>query len=316
MDIPEYFISCDWGTTNFRLRVVNTISLEVVEEIKTNQGVKKVYDQYIAQNELSQFDFFCEYILSQINVLPIEHQKHVIICSGMASSSIGLYELDYVSMPIKVDGKDLEVKKLKYNNHLELLLVSGIKDSQGVMRGEETQAIGFQEQLQPYDEGVLLLPGTHSKHLLYLKGEFVELKSFMTGELFEILSKNSILSNSIIIGNAEHISEKPFLEGVKLGSEGKLSSSLFSIRVNDLFGKSTKIDNYFYLSGLLIGDELAYLKNQNRKIFLAAPYPLSNLYQIALDSLIGSGKYTFLDVKKVEMAVLIGQKKILEYYEH
>ncbi len=137
----------------------------------------------------------------------------------------------------------------------------------------------------------------------------------MTGELFEILSQISILSNSIIKEDTEQISEGPFLEGVKLGSQGKLSSSLFSIRVNDLFGKSTKAENYFYLSGLLIGDELAYLKNETRNIFLAAPYPLSKVYKIALDHIIGAGNYMFLDDEIVEKAVLVGQKKILEYYE-
>lgn len=204
---------------------------------------------------------------------------------------------------------------MKFDNQMNLLLISGVKDDNGVMRGEETQAIGLQEYLQVQPEAILLLPGTHSKHLEYSNNEFTELKSFMTGELFEIISQKSILSNSIKLEDQNHIAENSFLEGVKLGSEGKFSSSLFSIRANDLFGKSTKTENYFFLSGLLIGDELAYLKKETKKVFLAAPLPLSNLYKLALNHLLGSENYVTIEHEIIEKALLIGQKKILENYE-
>jgi len=315
MSILEFFISCDWGTSNFRLRVVHFKTLKIIEEIKTDQGIKKIFNNFKIQNEYNQLDFFSNYLIRQIQLLPIKYQNYIIISSGMVSSSIGLYELDYAKMPFSAKGDSLNMKYLKLNNRVELLLISGIKNDCGMMRGEETQAIGLQKHLSEDTEGILLLPGTHSKHLGFKNGIFIGLKSFMTGELFEILSQKSILSNSIIEDVKNDISECPFLEGVKLGSQGKLSSSLFTVRANDLFGKSTKNDNYFFLSGLLIGDELAYLKKENKRVFLAAPYPLINLYQIALNYLLGSDNYVVFNEDIVEKALLIGQKKILELYD-
>lgn len=312
---PEFFISCDWGTSNFRLRLVNFSNLVIIEEIKTDKGVKSLFKAFQAQKELDRQTFFLNYLYSQIELLPKEHQHHLIVSAGMVSSRIGLLELDYAEMPFNGDGNNLILKHLEIENKINLLIISGVKDTNGMMRGEEVQAIGLENELKKYDDAVLLLPGTHSKHLIYKNGYYTALKSFMTGELFEILSQKSILSNSIIKEDKENISETSFLKGVKLGSQGKLAESLFSIRAKDLFGTTTKEDNYFYLSGLLLGDELAYLKNEKRKIVLAAPATLSNLYKTALDDILGSENYLFLENNIVENAILVGQKIILESYE-
>lgn len=312
---PEFFISCDWGTSNFRLRLVNFSNLVIIEEIKTDKGVKSLFEAFQAQKELDRQTFFLNYLYSQIELLPKEHQHHLIVSAGMVSSRIGLLELDYAEMPFNAGGNNLVLEHLEIENKINLLIISGVKDANGMMRGEEVQAIGLENELKKYDDAVLLLPGTHSKHLIYKNGYYTALKSFMTGELFEILSQKSILSNSIIKEDKENISETSFLKGVKLGSEGKLAESLFSIRAKDLFGTTTKEDNYFYLSGLLLGDELAYLKSEKRKIVLAAPATLSNLYKTALDDILGPENYLFLENNIVENAILVGQKIILESYE-
>lgn len=309
MKIPEYFISCDWGTTNFRLKLVKSESLEIVEELATNKGVKVLYDQCMAQQELNQTDFFANYLLSQVQLFPKEHQNRLIVSAGMITANIGLCELGYSDMPFKDTGASFNSKTISTKNGLEILLISGVKSEQGMMRGEETQAIGLADYLDT--ESLLILPGTHSKHITYKDGFFTGLKNFMTGELFEIVSKKSILSNSIL--KTDKVIESQFIKGLKLGSEGKLTESLFSLRANHLLGKTNKEENYYFLSGLLIGDELSYLKNSTKKVFLACPYPLSKLYEIALDTIMGRNNYTFFDAKISEKSLLIGQKKILTY---
>lgn len=311
----EYFISCDWGTSNFRLRLVKANSLEILEECNRNQGIKTLFEEFQKQKELNKEDFFADFLVKQIQLLPPKHQRHLVVLAGMVSSNIGLHELDYALIPFSGDGSDLNSKFIKLNNGLELLMISGVKNEQGMMRGEETQAIGLEDYLRPFGDGVLLLPGTHSKHITYKKGKFVGLKNYMTGELFEILSQKSILSNSIEKGDMDDIIKKSFKKGVLLGNDCKLSSSIFSIRANDLSGNATKEENYYFLSGLLLGDELSYLKKETKKIFLASPYPLANLYKIALDIILGSGNYILFDSETVSKAILIGQKKILESYD-
>ena len=225
MKIPEYFISCDWGTTNFRLKLVKGKSLEVIEELSTDKGIKVLYDECLAQQELSQTDFFADYLLSQVQLLPKEHQKRLVVSSGMITANIGLQELGYSDMPFKDTGEEFNSKKITTKNGLEILLISGVKNQQGMMRGEETQAIGLVNYLDT--KSLLILPGTHSKHLTYKDGFFTDLKNFMTGELFELLSQKSILSNSIL--KTDEILESQFIEGLKLGSSGKLTENLFSI---------------------------------------------------------------------------------------
>ena len=308
MKIPEYFISCDWGTSNFRLRLVKSDSLTIIEEIDTNKGVKTLYNEFLKQERINQKDFFANYLLSQVNLLPEKHQKNLIIASGMVTANIGLYELDYAKMPFNGSGKSIISKRMQLSNQLEVLLVSGVKNDFGMMRGEETQAIGLLDHINTESESVLILPGTHSKHLTYINREFTELKSFMTGEVFELLATKSILSASIGKPN-NNIIEEWFFKGVSLAIKGELTANLFSIRANHLSNKATNQENYYFLSGLLIGDELKYLKDKNINIYLSATESLACLYKLALDFI--SKKNTVFTSKITKEAILAGQKKIL-----
>ncbi len=314
MSLPKYFISCDWGTSNFRLRLVKTETLTVISEHISNKGVKVLYSEFQQQKKLNQSDFFSNYLMSQVVLLPTLHQRHLIVSAGMVTANIGLHELDYAKMPFGHNGSTLNFKKMKLKNEIEILLISGVRDDKGMMRGEETQALGLIDYIENVSsEAILLLPGTHSKHLIYKNNEFTELKSYMTGELFEIISQKSILTNSII--KKEEIINDAFVKGLKLGIKGAFTSSLFSIRASDLLGNSTKEDNYYFLSGLIIGDELSYLKDEQRTVFLASPNPLLNLYKIALEHILKSKNYKVFDNATAEKAILIGQQKILKLYE-
>ncbi|MEP0213336.1 MAG: 2-dehydro-3-deoxygalactonokinase [Cellulophaga sp.] len=315
MATPDYFISCDWGTSNFRLRVVETATLIIVAEHKTDCGIKSLYEKFLKQRDKEQTQFFVDYLKTQILLLPKKYQNYIIIAAGMASSNIGLFELNYADFPLNTNGKNLIWKHLVFNNNSEVLLISGAKTNFGMMRGEEVQAVGLEQQLNPYKKGILLLPGTHSKHLTYDNGIYTHLKNYMTGELFEVLSKKSILANSVNL-NYSTLIITSFLEGVQLGLKGQLSASLFSIRAKDLLQTSTKEENFYFLSGLLIGDEISYLKNNEENIFLVAPDPVFSLYKIALQQIITQDQLILFNDKTLENALLIGQKKILLQYEN
>jgi len=315
MDKQSYFISCDWGTTNFRLAVVNRETLDIAYEIKTDKGVKAVYNEYLAQNIINQVDFFSDYLTNQLKQLPEAYSQSLLVSSGMVTSNIGLYNMDYAKFPFDGNGSNFKSKKIKLKNNRDLILISGVRNENGMMRGEETQAIGLADFMNNAEEAVLILPGTHSKHLSFKNGVFLDLKSYMTGEIFEILSKKSILSNSIIKSQNKNIIEHSFVEGLKLGIAGQLTASLFSIRAKDLFKKATKNENYFFLSGLLIGDELSYVNHTKHKIYMAAPKPLITLYKLALDFILSSNDYVIFNDEISAKATLYGQHKILKHYE-
>lgn len=315
MSLPEYFISCDWGTSNFRLRVVESQSLKVLAEHQTTQGIKVLFEKFSDQKKLNQRQFFSNYLVEQIRLLPLEYHTRLVVSSGMASSNIGLQDLKYADLPIDLSGGSLVWENLTLPNGAKLLLISGVKSRTGMMRGEEVQAIGLEGDLRPFRKGILLLPGTHSKHLTYEQGQFTEMKTFMTGELFELLSKKSILAKSVTGNLWAKSREKAFKDGLELGNNGQLSPSLFSIRARHLLQNTEKEDNYYFLSGLLIGDELAYLKKGKNKIFLAAPEPVYSLYQIALELILEPSQLSCFDEEVLEKALLAGQKKILLRYD-
>jgi 2-dehydro-3-deoxygalactonokinase len=300
--LPDFFISCDWGTSNFRLRLVETNTLCVIEEVNSSMGIKTLNDQCQNQDRLT---FFTSYLQSQILLLPEEHQTELVVISGMASSNIGMKEMPYAKMPMDASGEHLSWKILNILPNSKAILVSGVKSKHSMMRGEEIQAIGIADQLPP---GLLILPGTHSKHLTFKNGTFSDMKTFMTGELFELLSTKSILSNSVI---NSPFSEKAFFEGVAGGLKESVNASLFSVRAKHILENSHKEENFHYLSGLLIGDELSYLQNTSENISLCGSEPVFSLYKTALLSFLNPEKLFFFDDDELQKAVLKGHRKII-----
>lgn len=313
MHLPKHFISCDWGTTNFRIKVVETETLEVLFEHKNPEGIRPLYEQYTQQTVVSQHHFFANFLKTQVDFLPVGYQSCPIVLSGMASSSIGLEELDYADFPFNQSGEDLLCREMTLHNGLVVFLVSGVKSTTGMMRGEETQAVGLADHLAPHGTGILILPGTHSKHIQYDQGSFTSLTNFMTGELFDVLSKKSILANSVVEGPWTPIAETVFKEGLALGFEDQLSASLLLVRANHVIQHSAKEDNYYLLSGMLVGDELSSLKSYKDKIFLAAPKPIFSIYKLGLETFFDPQQLVFFDDKVLDYALLLGQRKILAY---
>lgn len=312
MKLPKYFISCDWGTSNFRLRLINYKSLALIQQIKSPYGVRKHDESYKASSSTSREDYFWQFIQEHIDQLPEEHHHHPVVISGMASSNIGMKELPYAEFPIKTDGSSLIHQRLSLSAGADIILVSGVKSDHGMMRGEEIQAIGLSYELLPYQVCILLLPGTHSKHIVYKAGQYIASKNYMTGERFDLLSTESLLSESVTKG--EWYPEE-FAKGVMDGANHLLSEKLFSIRASHiLHGKNTD-HNYCYLSGLLIGDELSFLTMDSTKICLAAAVALSGPYRQALHIMnVSEERIHMVDSKGLELALIRGQKKILRLY--
>lgn len=313
--LPEYFISGDWGTTNFRLRLVETATLKIYSQHHTGQGVKVLFGKHTAETPADRFQTYLSYLEEQIEQLPNSDLAQMVILSGMASSSIGMFELPYASLPITFDGASLLWKDFELRGGRKLLLISGVKSAEGMMRGEEVQAIGLADHLSAIKEGILILPGTHSKHITFRDGRFISFQTFMTGELFKIIVEESILSNSVASNSWSVERKKAFLKGCTLGLEGKLSASLFSVRARQLNQLTSPEDNFYYLSGLLIGDELSYLRDTAQAIVLACPESLFSLYRLTLHSAFAEDQLHLMDGAILEQALLIGQKKMLLSYE-
>ncbi len=262
------FISCDWGTSNFRLRLVDSGNRQVLGEIESPQGIAAMFGEW-KDSGADRIPFYQNFLHRQIERLPqqLQIQDLPLIVSGMASSSIGMLELPYQPVPFGATGEDLIHTEIPAFGDLmhRILLVSGVRTATDVMRGEETQLIGC---LSPGDKGerIYIFPGTHSKHVRVKDGHALDFTTYMTGEFFQLLSTKSILAGSVASPVAQTSlppSFKPLPPAFKKGVEDSRQSGLlhnaFLVRTNQLFGAWSKEENYYYLSGLLIGEELRYL---------------------------------------------------------
>jgi 2-dehydro-3-deoxygalactonokinase len=134
----------------------------------------------------------------------------------------------------------------------------------------------------------------------------------MTGEYFALLSKYSILSVSIAETTGLAITtgssaEAAFRQGIKDSSHTNLLHQSFLVRTRQLFGQSTKEENYYYLSGLLIGTECRELKGTLAPVTIVSEGRLRDHYHIALQTL----AITDLKIQSLDEAVIRGQAKIL-----
>ena len=116
-------------------------------------------------------------------------------------------------------------------------------------------------------EQLLIFPGTHSKHAIVENKVLVDFKTYMTGEIFDLLVNKSILSKSVSKNESKQY-DNIFERGVKEGVSGNLLNTIFYVRTRHLFNTLSPEENYHYLSGLLIGYELKQISVTNVKIHL------------------------------------------------
>lgn len=311
-NIPSQFISVDWGTSNFRANLVQSDTLSISATICNDHGIKKVYEAFTNQNEKNQKEFFLNFLLTTLQEITTKAHSAPIIASGMVSSSIGLKELPYSTFPLNTLTNSIHYESINTSSGNDLIVISGARDEVGFMRGEEVQAIGLSDIVGTCDLATLILCGTHSKHLLYQQGAFQSMKNFMSGELFEVLVNHSLLMHSVVKEQFTIAYKTAFLNGVDKGMKEKLNAILLDVRYADLIKNTKGEENYYYLSGMLIGNELAYLCDESFPIYLGATGPLYDLYGIALKHIITEERIKLIDQEEFRKATIKGHFKILK----
>ncbi len=308
------FLSCDWGTSTFRLRSVNADTQSVISEVTTHQGIAETYALWKQEghDERNRFSFYQSFIENQLARLQEQSTDSLfhlpLIISGMASSNMGMVELPYKELPFAMDGSDLELKKVKTTECFqhEMVLISGAKTSNDVMRGEEIQLIGC--DLKSNAEHIYIFPGTHSKHVTVINQRAGDFKTYMTGEFFHLLSMQSILSKSVQGNNHALIGDllKSFEDGVTQSVHNNLLHNAFLVRTNQVLGNLSMEENYFYLSGLLIGTELKALVDRPVELTVVGNELMQHFYVSALKKL----GMTNVNVVDVDKALVKGHCKV------
>lgn len=320
----QYLLGCDWGSSSFRLRLFNISSEKIEAEVQADNGVTKMnrHWNYLSTNDQSSRElFFRKELKKQLGILSsenvIDYSGVSIIMSGMASSSIGMRNVAYALTPFSLEGTDAHIELIESDAELphDIVLVSGVRTTLDVMRGEETQLLGLTALLKSQylyqDPSIFILPGTHSKHVYVRNNSIVDFKTFITGEIYQVLSQYSILKDSVDDSGLVLESERDmnaFRKGVQASSNGSLLQQLFSIRTNQLFGLLEKKHNSYYMSGVLVGSELRSLLNEGEsQFFLCSSEKLHAFYKLALDELGLLSKTVILPTGMMDQATIFGQ---------
>lgn len=312
----DYLLCCDWGSSNFRLYLVNARTQKIQARHADGHGIKALHQQWKAGGDPDRIGFFRLFLHHQISLLAASSGQDLIdipvSISGMASSSIGCVEVDYTSVPISLADPQLRSHHLpataQWPNPLHFF--GGLRTESDVMRGEEVQMIGLLAML-PEENCLCLLPGTHSKHLFIHEGHLTDFQTFMTGELFEILVSHSMLKESLASpADFEGVMEA-FEAGVHQSAKSSLPNALFQVRARALLHHSSKEVNYAYLSGLLIGHELQAVKEYQGPVFIAGQGKLGKLYSRASACIDSAGNCREISGEALEQALVLGHLKLM-----
>jgi 2-dehydro-3-deoxygalactonokinase len=239
-------LACDWGTTNLRAWI-----LDVDGKVLTRRDFALGVSTLQAGEAAARFK-------SEVRPALGAEGLPAVLC-GMIGSNLGWTVAPYVDCPVGLD--DLARQMVAPEAGAEWVRIipgvrgEGLGGAGDVMRGEETQLFGWLALNPDRARGrhVVCHPGTHAKWMLLEDGRLTRFVTAMTGELFAVLRKHSVLRS-----DASPDDPAAFAEGLAAAGEGDaLAARLFTARAR-VVGKGKPADSTpAYLSGLLIGAEVA-----------------------------------------------------------
>ncbi|BED89365.1 MFS transporter [Pseudoalteromonas sp. MM1] len=259
----------DWGSSNFRIFLMDHND-KLLAKKESEMGLLKI--------EGKDFPTALESVLKLW--VPC-YQQVPIFMAGMVGSFNGWHNVDYVETP--VDKTKLANGCFKFNLPwlATAAIIPGIlhtaheQNYNDVMRGEEVQVFGLMDKCNR-NSFKAILPGTHSKHVSVINNEICSLSSFMTGELFAVISQHTILGKKL---PDQVFNEHSFRLGVAEGVTNQLTHVLFRARTHMLFNTINPEHVESYLSGLLIGNELQAVSKDF--LFIVGNESLCRRYLIA-----------------------------------
>ena len=283
------WVALDWGTTNLRVWAMAQGG-DILAQAMSDKGMGK----------LSRDGF--EPALLELIGGWTDGPITVVAC-GMVGSRQGWVEAPYARAPCQPLSSGF-VKAPTITPGLTVHVIPGIRQDNpaDVMRGEETQIAGFMA-LNPGWDGVLCLPGTHTKWVQVSAGEVVSFQTAMTGELFAMIATQTVLRHTV---GTEGWDDAVFLTALSdsIARPERLAAWLFSLRAEHLLHGLDGAVARSRLSGLLIGAELAATKPYwlGQKIAVIGAGTVSKLYVQALAS--QSAPATMTDGQTVTLAGL------------
>ncbi len=240
------WIAVDWGTTQLRAWAL-AAGGEVLHRAASARGMGSLAVDQFEAALLELIDGW----------LTADRVTEVVAC-GMVGARQGWREAPYAEVPCAPQAIARVIRPEVSDARMRVSIIPGLcqRSPADVMRGEETQIAGLLAEWPDY-HGVVCLPGTHSKWAEVRGGQVLGFQTFMTGELFALLSGQSVLRHGM---QGDQLLDLPaFDAGLRAASERPLLGALFGLRAESLLEGLAPAAARSRLSGLLIGQELAGL---------------------------------------------------------
>ncbi len=270
------YVAVDWGTSSFRLWLIGRDET-VLAERRSGEGMTT-----------AARTGFAAVLQSHLAAISAPEDLPVLIC-GMAGAKQGWVEAGYLDTPAALSAIPAAAVRVP-GVAADIRILPGLAQRDAtapdVMRGEETQLLGAAAELGNGDH-LVCMPGTHSKWVRLSAGKVEGFSTFMTGELFDAIAKNTILSHAVADAGAIAPDNAAFRAAVTrmVANPALATSQMFSVRAGSLIAGLSSDDAKARLSGTLIGLEIAgalSLAAKDTPVTLVASGSLGMLYEQAL----------------------------------
>jgi 2-dehydro-3-deoxygalactonokinase len=245
MNVQARLIGLDWGTSSLRAYLYDADG-NVVASRQHAWGVRQLPEGGFP---------------AALRAITSGWPPCTIVAAGMVGSRQGWREVPYVELPADTATIARNLLRVDTCGSHALWIAPGLRRNHpaDVMRGEETQIVGaLAMRADDHADTRFVLPGTHSKWVTVNEGRIVAFDTVMTGELYALLMKHSILGAGLAAESQQPFSPDAFAHGLKAAQESGAQgvfSRLFSTRARMLAGELSADDLPDFLSGLLIGEE-------------------------------------------------------------
>ncbi len=267
------FIAGDWGTTRLRLYLCGADGAVIARAEGAGAS---------AGDHAARFS-------AAVAGWDGEHGKLPAVLGGMVGSTIGWKEVPYLPCPAKAEAIAGGALRFAYDGRA-VAIVPGLAcinpaGAPDVMRGEEVQILGALRRDPALARGrhVFCLPGTHTKWAVVEDGQVVHFQTALSGELFQLLAAHSVLARD---SGAVDVDSAAFAQGADFARRpAGLLHTLFSARARVVTGEMPKADAASYLSGLIVGADVAgaqALLGIGGTVHLVCTPELAALYALAL----------------------------------
>ena len=261
------YIAIDWGSTNLRAWLYQ--GAECLESRQSEAGVTRLNGKS-----------------PQAVLAEITHgwrdEKTPVVMAGMVGSNVGWKVAPYLPVPAFFSAIGEQLTAVGDNVWIIPGLCVSRDDNHNVMRGEETQLLGARE-LSP--SSVYVMPGTHCKWVRADAQQIHDFRTVMTGELHHLLLRHSLVGAGL---PEQEPSSTAFTSGLERGlATPAILPQLFEVRAAHVLGNLLREQVSEFLSGLLIGAEVASMAEYviDHQVTIVAGKALSGRYQQALEAI-------------------------------